>query len=260
MKNIQYHQETLDILKLNGNFSEIAISNLDKREQELGIKFPSAVREWFSIVGTYNIFKYYSNDDYLFEISEIGKKSLRNKNNNEFYTEPEKYYDQKMLAFLLENQGVFEMSFLLDGSEDPSVWIWDDDQIWRQIDQRFSHFIYSWIWNSLYYRSPYRIIAKGNEPSPKDLSILRSHLKEVFLESNHLYCFEGVNQHLTINLSYKNKVVWWLETASSEALYSLAKVVVQCNTFATTKYSTFRSYEVSSKSEDILELLKKESF
>jgi hypothetical protein len=256
MANLQYHQATFDMLNRTPVFSEAAISALDKREQELGIKFPASVREWFSIEGIHKIFHYYSNDDHLCEITDIGKKREPYDDEEDFYDEPEEYYDQSLLAFLLENQGVFEMSFRLDGSDDPPVWVWDDDHIWREVDKSFSRFIYIWIWDFLYYRSHYIMTADGARPSPVDLSILRTHLKEVLPDAeHHLHCFEGVGQHLKIDLSYDDKIVWRLETASAETLYDLAKIVIQCEAFSTKKFNSFRVRRVSNKSGIVLERL-----
>lgn len=256
MATLKYHQATFDMLKRTPVFSEAAIAALDAREQELGIRFPASVREWFSIEGVNELLHYYSNDDYLCKIAEIGEKRERY-DDEDFDNELEEYYDLSLLPFLHENQAVFEVSFRLNGSDDPSVWIWDDE-VWRQVDNHFSHFIYSWIWNFLYYRSPYRVIADGDKPSSADLNILRVHLNEVLPDSNHLHCFEGVGQHLKIDPSYNEEITWWLEAESAEALYDLAKIVVQCDGFATSKFNTFRSQWFSSQSEAILERLRKE--
>jgi hypothetical protein len=77
-------------------------------EERLGVRFPASVREWYSAIDGRDVLSRYSNDDIAFEPEDFRLECIGGK---------------KLIAVLLENQGVCWWGFELDAGDDPPVYV-----------------------------------------------------------------------------------------------------------------------------------------
>ncbi|MBN9387050.1 MAG: hypothetical protein J0I20_03275 [Chloroflexi bacterium] len=237
---------------------------MDKRAAELDVQFPAAVRELYSIEGLYKIFKRYSDCDRLLEPFELERKVPRNPMHEEIRGKA--YFKPNFFTFFYENEGVYELAFELDGSDDPPVWFEGDGpydysyrdrkKSWIKVDDHFSSFFFNWVWSHLYYNFGLTIVGTSDKFTADDLSFLQSALREVKPLFDNLHHFEGADSHLQISRYYDaDEFVWWLDADSANAIYKLAKIVVQCSCFKDTKFDTFHTQSLSDQAEEEAEIV-----
>jgi hypothetical protein len=139
---LKFHQATFTALGATPAISRRNVQLLRKRERTLGVRFPQAVFELFSIEGIADLFREHSNADELVTNDEfdVWKKLALLGIPSEI--------SQGYLRVAVENQGVVAFYVPLDGSEDPPVlhnndqWIDDLSAVaWVTVADSFSGFI-----------------------------------------------------------------------------------------------------------------------
>ncbi len=132
-----YHQQTVSILDPAPHVSPEALAALDERERVLGIRIPPSVREWYSLKGAAELLATYSNDDHPVPLEELGKPGW----NVDAVAE-------NRLIFMYENQAVCRWAVPLEEGDDPVVLVQGDSRRgWRMTSERFSAFVFSYIWD-----------------------------------------------------------------------------------------------------------------
>lgn len=255
MPKLKYHQAIFDMLQREPVFSEANIAALNEQEKKLGITFPASVREWYSLEDTVKILYDYSDTDEPLEIRELKAITQYNK-----------------CIFFISHEGVYAVSFSLSHSPDPPVYrygdpIWgnEDSSGWALWYPNFSHFIYNWIWDQLYIRKYWPIVATKASLLQADLDFLRSNFSEVNLgeiqrTNIQTYRFESMNQHLEIIVEADELVSWWIGTDTLEALRDFLVIIGESPSFTNDHYQSFHEQildnkEASRKAEKMLEEL-----
>lgn len=142
---LTYHQQIMEMLGSSPEICPERVARLRHREAELGIKIPESVFEFFSLKNAENVFLKNSNNDFLIDLSEIGKNLEPSQTKNDW------------LCVASENQGVFYFMVKLDQA-DPEVWqtndswpIYDSNDLpisdysnlnWGLCSESFSSFIF----------------------------------------------------------------------------------------------------------------------
>ena len=103
-----YHTATFRLLGTEPEVSAKAVSQVEDAERRLGFRLPASVREWYCNREAIEILAKYSNQDRPIPLSECAAQ---------------KWNSLHLLPFKHENQGVCTWSILLDGSDDPPVYV-----------------------------------------------------------------------------------------------------------------------------------------
>lgn len=232
---LKYHQTTFDITLIDPIIDEENLHQLDLLEDLLGFSLPPSVREWYSLSGVNDLIVEFSNDDYPISLNKLV---------NNFHTFGAfSHYSldlisNNMLPFMIENQAVFICTIKLDGSDDPPVFFWDDDNEWKKIDENFSSFLSHWVWNFLIYRDYFKtsLIAEEGPFKGEYVEELRDVYNELLLgeHDSSVIHLSRKSQHITIWRENTDTTHWWLSAGSQAALLEVAKDVWQYGTLSTT--------------------------
>jgi tetratricopeptide (TPR) repeat protein len=193
---LEYHQEIFNFLGITPYVSIENLKILNLKEEELGISFPKAVKEWYSIAGSQELLFTYSNGDPSVPVEVF----LIN--------------DQGMIEFIDENQDVCQWAFNIKEDKNPPVMITNtggggaekmDD--WDVYSDTFSNFIYSWISYYYFFFKTYYLmeikIETELDVSGKTSNYLREKLKEVqpdrFSSKTKYFLDKGKNQFIEIS-------------------------------------------------------------
>jgi SMI1 / KNR4 family (SUKH-1) len=228
---LTYHQSTFDLIQKQPEFSQTAPLLIAQCEQAYGFAFPAAVREWFSLTQAIAILATYSNQDEPLDLQAIHQRSQQWQASFERQAAP-----HPTLPFLIENQGVFICAVHLDGSDDPPVKVWDDDEHWKLWSDHFSSFICGWVWDHLYQMEDCVLRADNDVLSAADLAFLRTAFTEVSLPypSITIYHFRDQDHFLHVWKRNDEDANWWLRASFQESLLDLARRVWQCGRLAET--------------------------
>src|SRR5437868_559831 len=103
-----FHSATFRLLGIEPQVSAAAISEVEHAERRLGFQLPSSVRQWYCNADAIGILARYSNDDWPISLREFAVKEWKT---------------HRLLPFKNENQGVCIWAIMLDGSDDPPVYV-----------------------------------------------------------------------------------------------------------------------------------------
>jgi hypothetical protein len=228
---LAYHQTTFDLIQKQPQFNATAPLLIAQCEQVYGLTFPAAVREWYSLTEATTILATYSNQDGPFDLQEIHQYSQHWQGSL-----GQRAATYPTLPFLMENQGVFICAIHLDGSDDPPVKVWDDDEHWKLWSDHFSDFVCGWVWDHLYWTKKCVLRADNDALSTSDLVFLHTAFMEISLPypSTTIYHFRKQDQFLHIWKRSDGATDWWLRASTQESLLDLARRVWQCGTLART--------------------------
>ena len=135
-----FHDATVEHLDIRPRITMAALGELARTQRRLGIDLPASVREWYSYDCALSVLSEHSNGDPPIPVAEFA-------------------LTQSMVGPLIpirqENQGVCTWAILLDGSNDPPVFVGMDSAgtQWRLHAQNFSTYVYACVWD-------YRIVLK----------------------------------------------------------------------------------------------------
>lgn len=172
MKQLKYHQKTLNLLNKTHEYFTLAPIWLNNLETELGCKLPASFREWYSIENVHEILHKHSNQDHPISLKDLGRKYkfLEPIKANELDSHP-------LLMFMWENQGVCQWGIHLNDDDDPPVYVrWNATTAnWQKACDHFSDFIYSWIWD--WSKTEYSLNALCHPLKQADLDYLAAHFQ-----------------------------------------------------------------------------------
>ncbi|HVJ80322.1 MAG TPA: SMI1/KNR4 family protein [Planctomycetia bacterium] len=129
-----YHDATFKLLGRLPQTATAALDALNHAERRLGVRLPSSVREWYSCADAVPILAEHSNsdppiavEDFTLQESPVGR----------------------LLPIRWENQGVCCWAVLLDGSDDPPVFVDVDTggASWHLLARSFSAYVYACVWD-----------------------------------------------------------------------------------------------------------------
>jgi hypothetical protein len=137
---IIYHTRLVEHLRRSGHTittDAALLADVQAFEAKYSVRLPAAVRELLTIAQFKMLFEQsHSNNDSLLDVRrKYGWQK----------------YSDKILVLVTENQGVCYWVGVLDGNDDPPVYLqWDTPQ--TNFDQskdcgRLSDFIYTWVWD-----------------------------------------------------------------------------------------------------------------
>jgi len=216
---LRYHQKTFELLNQEARFSQEFHAKIESIKREKGIAIPSSVVEWYSLENATEILRQNSNDDHFLEVEDFGKPSYKN----------EDLLAERLLLFMIENQGVCEWAIKLDNSDDPPVFAKDvDSKIWEFCAEKFSTFIWTLVfdWGRIRQNDSYFLCAQAEPITQNDLSELQRN----FQEEPRTHCFPGkINYRFSqqdkriLIWSNSDQADWNISTNSPQALYELAQ-------------------------------------
>jgi hypothetical protein len=159
--------------------SPAAAAEVEHTERRLGFRLPSSVRQWYCNEDAIDLLAKYSNQDWpisLREFAMIKRKTRR------------------LLPFKSENQGVCLWAILLDGSEDPPVYVdVDSDGVqWIMQAATFSGYIYACVWDYVFVLDQPALVEAQNEPLSQEAI---NELARVFSEQPRTFGWPGNTQH-----------------------------------------------------------------
>lgn len=233
----EYHRDATALLPTLPQFSGTAVEALNRRERELGIRFPDAVREWYSLEGAVDLLQYHSNTDNPLPIDRLGEPFP-----NWYGGGPKDFVPRGFLVFMCENQGVCNWAFRLDGNPDPAVFVDVDtapNDEWLLCADKFSTFIYCQIWD--HGRQGVGVAAQELELATSDLELLGTNFSPrpstYGWPGNTNYRFETDDGRILIWDS-EHKGVDWLVSATSPAdLRVVLSRIWRCGSLAETLHA-----------------------
>lgn len=129
-----FHSPTFELLGTRPRISAAAVGELEKTERRLKMRLPASVREWYSYEDALSILASHSNADPPIPVAEFaGVESPVG----------------RLIPIRWENQGVCTWAILLDGSDDPPVWVDVDSEgnVWQRLAQNFSTYVHTCVWD-----------------------------------------------------------------------------------------------------------------
>ncbi len=223
---IHYHQRTFALLEVKPVIDDHLLDLLQYYEKHYNISLPLAVREWYSIDGSVQILNRYSNGDVALDLEEIGH-SMENRSGYRYWD----FQNQDMIPIMIENQASFLWAIHLNGSDDPPVGYWDEDDNWSLCSSTFSSFIEERIWEHLYWGEDCVILSESGDIDRKQLSDISSNMigdaYEITLDS--VFHIHSGKKHIIIFKNDNKRCRWTIRATSAEDLFisieSILKVV-----------------------------------
>ena len=159
--------------------SPAALSEVAHAERRLGFGLPASVQEWYCNAEAIEILGKYSNQDWPIPLREFAV--------NEWKT-------HRLLPFKNENQEVCVWAFVLDGSDDPPVYVDVDSNgaQWNMQAPTFSVYVYACVWDYAFVLDQPALVQAQNEPlSTEAVGQLRAR----FSEQPSTFGWPGSTQH-----------------------------------------------------------------
>jgi hypothetical protein len=233
---LKYHGEAVKLLPEVPRLSKSSATLLEKREEELGVRLPESVREWYSLESAVQLLERYSNDDSAFAIEELGEPF------DDWYGGGARdFLSDNLLLFMRENQGVCNWALRLDGDPDPPVVVEVDtapDANWVEVVDRFSTFVWCQIWD--HSQDAVGVAAQETQLSNDDLQFLKSNLHELHTTygwpGDVNYRFEWENARILIWDGQDRGADWFVSAPSSSELSGLLAKIWRCGDLAKSLY------------------------
>ncbi len=212
---MQFHGPTLERIRKSvppGQLDEIS-----EAEKILGVKFPAAVREWYSDIDGRFVLERYSNGDHALPPTEFTLHEID---------------DLPIVKFMTENQGVCWWGFLVGDEDDPPVYVNMDappDELF-EYSPSFTEFAYVWVFDHEEFWDEDRCSMDTCDPiTADDLSFLGSRFKtEPRSEGwpgNKVYRYSSPTGRITIWASDQQSD-WIMSASSPDDLAALRKQVI----------------------------------
>jgi hypothetical protein len=174
-----FHTATFRLLASEPQVSPAALSQVEEAERRLGFRLPVSVREWYSNEDAIEILAKYSNQDPPIPLTEFA------------VTE---WNAHRLLPFKYENQGVCTWSIVLDGSDDPPVYVDvdSDGAQWNMQASTFSAYIYSCVWDYAFVLDQHALVQAQNAPLSREAV---EQLRARFSAQPATFGWPGSTQH-----------------------------------------------------------------
>lgn len=231
----RFHEEALRQLSLAYEADADALSALERRAAELGVRFPASFVEWYGMRDGIALLQQHSNTDWPVEIAKLGTARWP------FETSVPGSAHGPMLQFMVENQQVCTWGIPLDAGDDPPVLVAvDPDFKWRDLAPSFSTFIACQIWDHDGGPNGGLLLAQACELAPGDLELLRRSCRERPTThgwpTRNVFRFERDDAHILI-WDAERQADWWISAHSEESLTAIAREVWRCGDLSTSLYS-----------------------
>jgi hypothetical protein len=224
-----FHGNTFQLLGVNLSPSAQAQQEIETTERRLGFHLPPSVREWYSYGEALRILEENSNGDPLIPLWQ-------------FATIP--WQSHRLLAFRNENQGVCQWALLLDGSDDPPVYLdFDTDgKVWQPAAPSFSAYVYSCVWDyQLVLKKSASVQAQNDPITPEALAALSVRFTRApqthAWPSPTQYRFFRKDQAILI-WAGESQADWMISAADAGALEDALKTVWNLDSVGKSLYST----------------------
>lgn len=211
-----FHSATFVLLGSELRSSTARLSDVEEVEDRLGFRLPSSIREWYCNEKAIDILAKYSNQDWPIPLQEFAVKDWKT---------------QRLLPFKYENQGVCTWAFLLDGSDDPPVYVDMDSNgaQWNLQAPTFSAFVYSCVWDYVFVLDrPAQVRAQNESLSTASLGQLRSRFREqpstFGWPGNTQHRFAG-NDHAILIWAGEGQADWFVGARDAKSLESVVRDV-----------------------------------
>ena len=213
---MKFHTATLKLLGSEPRSTGTSESLLREAEDRLGFSLPPSVREWYSLDDAIEILAKYSNDDPPIPIRELTVLE---------------WGSDKLLPFRNENQGVCTWAIMLDGSEDPPVYVDVDSggREWQLLVPTFSAYVYSCVWDySRVFRQLGLVQAQSMPLTPSAVETLSATFTEELRTHGWPGCtqyrFSG-DQCAVLIWSSEDQADWFVSASDSITLEKTLKKV-----------------------------------
>ena len=162
MPNIMpsFHSATSRLLGIDLRESSAAVSEVERAERRLGFRLPAAVREWYCNDASTIILAEHSNQDRPIPLAKFAVKEWKSR---------------RLLPFQIENQGVCTWSIMLDGSDDPPVYVDVDSNgtEWQIQAPTFTAYVHACVWDyEMVLGEPALAQAQNESLSPEAVNLL----------------------------------------------------------------------------------------
>ncbi len=234
--SIKYNRDAIPLLPTPPQFSDRAVEGLGRRERELGIRFPDAVREWYSLEGAVDLLRQFSNTDHPVPIEKLGEPLP-----NWRRAGPRDFLAQGLVVFIRENQFVCNWAFRLDESPDPEVLVKIDTALedeWLRCADTFSTFVYCQVWD--YRQGGTQVSAQEVALDAADLQFLSATFPK--RPSTHgwpgktNYRFEAENGHILLWDGENRGADWFISAKTPASLRAILSRIWHCGNLAETLY------------------------
>jgi hypothetical protein len=161
-----FHSRVFRLLGAQPPISAAALSEVERAGRRLGRRLPTSVREWYACGDALWILAEYSNNDPPIPVDEFAISEWKS---------------LQLLPFRVENQGVCVWSIVLDGSDDPPVYVDVDSNgtDWQLLSPAFSAYVYACVWDyEVVLGQPVLVQAQNGPITPSTIDSLGNTFKK----------------------------------------------------------------------------------
>lgn len=217
-----FHRKTLELLHIMPPQSPEAMRTLDQFEKQHNLRLPTSVRQWYTLTGVMDIMHEISLMHSPADIVEYDESLMQR------YAVTSPFL--QMIPVMFENQDVWHLAVVLNGSDDPPVmfgWQGEDNFDWHLHAHHFSDFIYAWAWDYVTYERDY-IINASTYMADTDIPFIHNSFQlqgTTYMCNGYLLCdrFERYAKHdqkITL-ASYEQNIDTWISAETVTSLQAL---------------------------------------
>jgi hypothetical protein len=222
-----FHSATFRLLGTEPRISAMALSEVETVERRIGGRLPASVREWYCYHGAIDILEKHSNQDPPIALDEFAVLEWKS---------------HRLLPFRVENQGVCIWSILLDGLDDPPVYVDVDSEgtRWQMLAPTFSIYVYSCVWDYEMVFNQVALVQAQNVPlSQAAIDHLETELtaqpKTFGWPGSTQHRFKGKDHNILI-WSAEDQADWFLGAGDARSLETGLKLVWNLDGVGTSFY------------------------
>ena len=211
-----FHATTFRLLGITPETSSQATTDLQSVEKTRRIQMPASVREWYQLQNAIRILADHSNDDPPIAIRDFAVQEWRG---------------QVLLPIRHENQGVCTWAILLDGSDDPPVYVDvdTDGKEWCLLAPTFSRYVFSCVWDYRMVLNQPALVQAQNDPLTESAikSLMTTHKQEITTHGwpgSSQYRFEGA-RHAVLIWSAEGQADWFVGAPDGQSLKSALDIL-----------------------------------
>jgi hypothetical protein len=173
------HSATFRLIGIEPQVSPAAAFDIEDAERRLGFRLPSSVREWYCNEEAIDLLAKYSNQDWPIPLREFAVKE---------------WNTHHLLPFKNENQGVCVWAIMLDGSNNPPVYVDVDSNgaQWNMQAPTFAAYVYACVWDYVFVLDQPGLVQAQNEPLSSEAL---NELRRRFSEQPPTFGWPGSTQH-----------------------------------------------------------------
>jgi hypothetical protein len=237
MPELHYHSCTCELVERKLQYDAEATQGLRALDATLedlfGITLPASVREWYALTDAVEILHEFSNQENALTLSEMREELERRRPAEEWDLD---LVSERLLPLIWENQGVALWCLRLDGSDDPPVVVYDDDQRVKSWADAFSRFTADWVWADLAWAYDLLLRARAVPLGPTDLARLRAAFQEQapITSCTSVHIFRRADAVLRIWERTPEHTYWCLRAQTPTALLDTGRVIWSYGTLAHT--------------------------